>query len=87
MVITDQMGGALVTDFSGFSNGSNASIDYASLFNGLYLMQSFSLVRNNVVVAGQDKILPVIEWTKNGFTLDLTKVDPSFATPSQELLS
>ncbi|MDY5973750.1 Ig-like domain-containing protein [Streptococcus hyovaginalis] len=86
LVITDQMGGALVTDFSGFSNGSNASIDYASLFNGPYLMQSFSLVRNNVVVAGQDKILPVIEWTENGFTLDLTKVDPSFATPSQDTI-
>lgn len=84
LVISDSMGGKLVTDFSGFTNGTNAEIDYASLFNGPYLKQSFSLVRNGQVVANSSEINAVIQWAENGFTLDLTKVDPAFAVPSQD---
>ncbi|NJW39989.1 LPXTG cell wall anchor domain-containing protein [Streptococcus suis] len=84
LVIRDQMNGTVVTDFSGFTNGAGQTIDYASLFNGSYLKQSFSLVRNGQVVANSSQIMDVIEWSDNGFTLDLTKVDASFATPSQD---
>ncbi|HFI0682684.1 TPA: Ig-like domain-containing protein, partial [Streptococcus suis] len=84
LLISDSMDGKLVTDFSGFTNGTNAEIDYASLFNGPYLKQSFSLVRNGQVVADSSKINEVIQWTENGFRLDLTKVDSSFKVPSQD---